>query len=113
MTVDPTPGTETRATGHHVWWEPFCHVLEELALAAVIVVGHGLLVRLIIFVISTTASALEKGHDGHEPTVFGVTARYLIEGGEIILVGIVLTLGILSAFLTLGLGLWRRFRRQS
>jgi hypothetical protein len=90
---------------------PFVQVLEEIGIAALIIVGHGFLAVLAILVGAGVHKALEYFTDPAHPfELHGVSARYIIEGGEVILIGVVLGMGVLSALVLLAIRLGTHVR---
>lgn len=90
----------------HTATNPFIQVLEEIGIAAIIIVGHGFLAVLTLIVGAIVHKALDYfSTPDHVPELAGVSARFIIEGGEIMLTAVVMIAGVLSAVVLFGIRL--------
>lgn len=83
------------------WYQHYLEALEEFGLALFIFVLHGLLAIAAVLIGAAVHKVLDVFTDkDHAPNIAGVSARYIIEGGEIMLIAVVLLMGVLSALAT-------------
>lgn len=93
------------------WYDHYVEALEEFGLALFILALHGLLAIAAILIGAGVHKVLDAfTSENHAPEIAGVSARYIIEGGEIMLIAVVLFMGVISALATFVIRLLRHLK---